>query len=94
MARVIYIFHWKGLGKDRIKERPISCSNKRLLAERTGLGYENLVRIFTRQGRSYWEDSEHFIVKIYESDIIRGKQNLSIRGRGGIRFRGTVPTQG
>jgi hypothetical protein len=82
MAKVIYIFHWKGEGNKRAMDKPISCSNKRILSERTGMGYDNLVRIFTRQRRNYWEDGEHFIIKIYENDIIRGKQKLSVMGRG------------
>jgi len=77
MAKVIYIFFWKREGKDRFTEKPISCSNKRVLSERTGMGYENLVRIFTRERRYYWEDESHFIVKIRENDIIRGKQKIS-----------------
>ena len=83
MAKVVYIFYWKGDREDADKRKPISCSNKRILSERTGMGYDNLVRIFTRLKRVYWEDSEHFIIKIFEGDIIRGNQKLSRRGNGG-----------
>jgi hypothetical protein len=89
MAKVVYIFYWKGTGKDGKVNKPIACTNKRLLSERSPLGYDNLVRIFTRQRRCYWEDSEHIIIKIYENDIIRGRQKISVRGRGGIRFNGS-----
>ena len=85
MAKVIYIFYWKGVDGERVKDRPFACSNKRILAEKvkgtSGLSYENLVRIFTKQRRFYWEDNEHFIVKIYASEIKRGKQKVLGRGR-------------
>ena len=89
MAKVIYIFYWKEKVKGDNTSKPIACTNKRVLASRSGMGYDNLVRIFTRQRKVYWEDSEHIIIKIYENDIIRGKQKISNRGRGGIRFNGS-----
>ena len=89
MAKVIYIFYWKQGGVNSKENKPIACTNKRVLAERSPLGYENLVRIFTRQRRVYWEDSEHIILKIFEDDIIRGKQKISKKGRGGVQFNGS-----
>lgn len=90
MAKVIFIFHWKGKEGERIKSKPVSCSNKRILAEKTkgipGMGYDNLVRLFTRERRVFWEDSEYIIIKINENDIERGKQKVSNRGRGGKMF--------
>ena len=86
MAKVVYVCYGKGVDGSK----PISCTNKRLLARYSGMGYENLVRIFTRQRRVYFEDSGHIIFKIYERDIIRGNQKVSRRGRGGARFTGRV----
>jgi len=42
----------KGAGKGY----SLSCTNKRVLADRTGIGYDKLVKIFTREKRNYYED--------------------------------------
>jgi hypothetical protein len=81
MARMIYVYLWKDLEGGGIKTHPIACSNKRVLAEQSHMGYDNIMRIFTRQGRRYYEDREHVIVKIYESDILRGRQKIKVRGK-------------
>jgi len=87
MAKVIYVYFWKGGGESGTNRKPLACTNKRVLASKTGMGYENLVRIFTRKGRSYWEDSEHFILKIFVSDIIKGKQRIISRGQNEHLFK-------
>lgn len=82
MAKTIFILYWKGMNGERVKDKPISCSNKRILAEKVGgipgMGYDNLVRLFTRERRTFWEDEnkEYLILKIYESDIERGRQKV------------------
>ncbi|MGD0340534.1 MAG: hypothetical protein ABSA76_02335 [Bacteroidales bacterium] len=81
MARTIYIFIWKENDGKAKETKPISCSNKRILANRTHLGYDNIMRIFTRQGKYFWEDSEHIIIKIYEGDILRGRQKIKVSGK-------------
>lgn len=86
MAKVVYILYWKREVEKGEENRAIACSNKRVLAERGPLKYDNIVRIFTRQRKFFWEDLEHVIIKIYEKDIIRGNQKLSKRGMG-IRFK-------
>ena len=82
MARVIFVYHWLGKDGNGRDSHPIGCSNMRILSERSGVGYENLVRVFTRERRRYWSDGASYIVKIYESDILRGKQKLSKVGIG------------
>jgi len=74
MARVIYTCYLKVQGGNG---RPVACSNKRILAERSSVRYDNLVRIFTRRKLFYWEDDRCIIMKVYEGDIVRGRQKLS-----------------
>jgi hypothetical protein len=86
MAKVVYVCY----RKDGVNSVPVGCTNKRLLSRFSGMGYENLVRIFTRGRRFYYEDGERIIMKVYEGSIIRGAQKISRRGRGGSRFVGGI----
>ncbi|MGD0341293.1 MAG: hypothetical protein ABSA76_06270 [Bacteroidales bacterium] len=81
----LYIFLWKGSGEKGDKGMVIICTNKKVLSERSSIGYENLVRVFTRQKRIYYEDSEgHLVMHLKVKDIIKGRQGLSRKGKGGI----------
>jgi hypothetical protein len=85
MARKIFVFQLLGLMEDK-KKKPIACSNLRILHERSGIGYDNLVRIFTRNGRSFYMNDRIVIMKIYESNILRGGQTFSVRNVYGRPF--------
>jgi hypothetical protein len=39
-----------------------STSNKRTLSEKAGVGYENLLRVFTRERRNYWVSPKGYII--------------------------------
>jgi hypothetical protein len=79
MAKTIYIYYNKETEKEKGKGIVISCTNKKILSERTGLGYDNIVRVFTREKKIYWEGLEWVIIKIYVDEIIKGKQKFSKR---------------
>jgi hypothetical protein len=89
MAKRLFIFQLKGDAEFMKKHVPVGCSNLRILHERSGMGYDNLVRIFTRKCLRYYESESVVIMKVYESMIIRGKQGLSKRGVGGKKFSGS-----
>ena len=89
MARVVFVFQIKGDGEFMKKHVPVGCSNLRILHERSGVGFDNLVRIFTRKGLRYYENDSVIIMKVYESLILRGRQGLVKRGRGGPKFNGS-----
>ncbi len=60
------------------------CSNKRVLSERTGVGYDNLVRVFTRSRRVYYEGvGGVLILKLEVGSIVKGSQSIRLRGKGG-----------
>jgi hypothetical protein len=59
------------------------CSNKRILSERTGVGYDNLVRIFTREKRVFFDNGEVIILRLSTGNIKKGNQSLSLKGKGG-----------
>lgn len=79
MAKVVYVYYDKRTGGETGKGNVISCTNKKVLSERTGLGYENIVRVFTRERRVYWEGMGWVIIKIYTDEIVKGRQKFSKR---------------
>ena len=83
------MYYAKIAGGDRRDIRPFACSNRRVLSQRTGMGYSNVVRVFTRERRYYYETEEYVVLRFFEGDIVRGKQKLSIQGRSVKRFTGS-----
>ncbi len=81
MARMVYIYCRKDSEGRRLESEPISCSNRRILSEKSGLGYENLVTVFTRKGRHYYETNECVVIRIYEKFILRGRQKIQVPGK-------------
>ena len=94
MARKLFTVQVLG-DEEFIKEHPPrGCSNLRLLEKRSGIKYDNLVRIFTRKGSFFYISDRVVIMKIYEGDIERGGQRVSRRGRGGVKFNGSGYNRG
>ena len=58
-------------------------TNKRQVSGRFNLKYDNLVRVFTRNRRTYYEFEEAIVMKLYLSDITKGGQSFARKGRGG-----------
>ena len=62
----------------------ISCTNKRVLAEalnellanKTGISYENLVKLFTREKRNYIEIQGYIIIQ--SKVLLRGGQRIKV----------------
>ena len=54
----------------------LSCTNKRVLADRTGIGYDKLVKIFTREKRFYYEDKENKFIIIHSKSLHKGDQRV------------------
>lgn len=64
----------------------ISCTNKRVLAElladKTGIGYDKLVKLFTREKRDYYEVPEEEFVIIRSKILHRGGQRIKVNKSG------------
>ena len=59
-------------------------TNKRQLADGNhGLSYDNLVRIFTRNKKTYHEFEEVIVLRLVLSNVTKGEQSLAKKGRGG-----------
>jgi hypothetical protein len=56
-----------------------SCTNKRVLADRTGIGYDKLVNIFTRQKKLFFEDPENNFIIIHSTLLHRGGQRIKVK---------------
>ena len=57
-----------------------SVTDLRLLSKHTGIGYWNLVKIFTRQKRKYWESNTGLVIictDIKYKNKLKGKQGLN-----------------
>ena len=76
MAKEVFVYYAKNTGEKDCDIRPFGCSNRRILSQKTGKGYSNVVRIFTRERRYYYETGEFVILRLFESDISRGKQRI------------------
>lgn len=85
-GKELFIYYFKQLGMADYNIRVGGCTNKRILSERTGIGYDTLVRIFTRKGGVYFDNSDILILKLFASDIEKGRQSMSRRGRGGMEM--------
>lgn len=64
--------------KESGKGYSLSCTNKRVLADRTGIGYDKLVKIFTREKRFYYEDPENNFIIIHSTLLHRGGQRIKV----------------
>ena len=65
-------------------------TNKKQADGIAGLNYDNLVRVFTRKrvnGRrvNYHEFKDAIVIRLFVSNITKGAQSFSRRGRGGIK---------
>jgi hypothetical protein len=64
------------------------CTNKRVLSTKTGIGYDLLMKVFTRQGKCFYENEHVIIFKLSVGAIEKGKQAFSRRGSGSMeKFR-------
>ena len=68
------------------KKNPVigGCTNKRLLARATGVEYYVLMKVFTREGKCFYDDGRVVIMKLFTGDIARGHQSWKRKGRGGM----------
>ncbi len=82
-GRELYIFYHKEMGNNKQVE-VMGCTNKVVLARRSGVNYDNLVRVFTREKRHFYENGDVIIMRLYVRNIIKGSQSLSRRGKGGM----------
>jgi hypothetical protein len=80
-SRELFVFYNKKLG---LENSVGGCSNKRILEERTGVGWSVLEREFTRLGHCYFDNGEVVILKLFTADIKKGNQSVSRKGRGGM----------
>ena len=82
-GKEMYVFYPKGMGNGMDVEA-ICCTNKTILSKRSGVGYDNLVRVFTRERKSYYENEEVIIIRVYIRNVVKGRQSISRRGKGGM----------
>lgn len=78
-SKEIFIFYFKN-GEKKIS----GCTNKVTLSKKSGIGYENLVRVFTRERKDHYENDDVMILRLRVSDIEKGKQSFVRRGSGGM----------
>ena len=83
-SKELFIYYHKHLDSEGRDAVVGGCTNKRILASRTGVGYYTLMKVFTRRGDCFYENGDVIIIKLFTSDIIKGKQSMSRRGRGGM----------
>jgi hypothetical protein len=60
-----------------------SASNLKTLSEKAGIGYWNLVRIFIREKKKYWESKEGLV--IIKSAIFYRSEKRGIQGLNAIK---------
>jgi hypothetical protein len=82
-GKELFVCYHKGIG-DTKRVEGIACTNKVVLAQRSGINYDNLVRIFTREKRHYYETEGVVIIRVYVRNIYKGGQSMKRRGRGGM----------
>ena len=83
-GKVLFVYYFKKLGESNKQIEVCGCTNKHKLSERTGIDYNTLMRIFTRQGKNYYENEDVLILKLPTGNIIKGDQSITRRGRGGM----------
>lgn len=85
MSSVLFVYYGKRINTSKEKGFVRGCTNKRVLAQKTGIRYDTLVNIFTRQRNVYYETEDIIILKLYISDITKGSQSLKRRGQAGMK---------
>jgi len=73
----IFTFNWGDKGKGDVFL--FSCTNKRVRADRAGIGYDKLVKIFTREKRNYYEVPEKELNIIRLKILHKGGQRIKVR---------------
>jgi lambda repressor-like predicted transcriptional regulator len=83
-GKELFIYYDRKIGLADIKAPVRGCTNKRVLAKKTGIDYSTLMRVFTRKSLRYYENGDMIILKLFVSDIEKGGQSMARRGRGGM----------
>jgi len=83
-GKELFIYYHKLVGDGSVG----GCTNKVILAKKSGVRYDNLVRVFTRERKHYYENDDIVIMRLYVGGIEKGRQSMVRRGRGGMeKFR-------
>ena len=80
----LFVFYHKRLGLADKSIEPGGCTNKRVLSNKTGIEYNTLMWVFTRQGLCYYENDDTVIMKLYTGNITKGGQSVARKGKGGM----------
>ena len=83
-SKELFIWYPKWIGRDDKKVTARGYTNKRVLSQRSGVNYDNLVRVFTREGKHYYENADGVIIRLYVSEITKGGQSVARKGKGGM----------
>ena len=90
-GRDLFVYYIRGVSGSENKVHGGICTNKRVLSERTGIDYNTLMWNFTRKGYSFYDNGDIVVMKFRPSDIVKGGQSLSRKGKGGMeRFKNFV----
>ena len=81
-GKELYIVYPK-LGVEGGNFKVEAYTNKKQIDGRFNLRYDNLVRVFTRNRKTYHEFEEAIVLKLYIGDIKKGGQSFEKKGRGG-----------
>ena len=93
-GKELFVFYHKEVGLDRELE-VIGCTNKKVLAKMSGLSYDNLVRVFTRERRHYYDNGDVVVMRLYTKNIHKGEQSIARRGKGGMeKFANYIKREG
>jgi len=84
-GKELFVYYHRGIGEGDNSIRVGGCTNKRVLSRKTGVEYNTLMWVFTRQGRCYYEDKDMVIMKLRTADIEKGAQSIARRGKGGMQ---------
>lgn len=80
----LFIYYHKGLAESNPGIIVNACTNKKILAKKTGVDYNTLMSHFTRRNRCYYENETTIILKLHPGVIEKGGQSMARRGRGGM----------
>ena len=83
-GKELYIYYSRVAGERDKRIMVRGCTNKRVLSEKSGIKYDTLVSAFTRRGSRIYDNGDMIIMKLYVSDIEKGRQSMSRRGVGGM----------
>lgn len=76
----LFIYYRKDIEKIIVR----GCTNKRVLAKKTGIEYNTLMKVFTRNHGCFYESNGVVIIKIHPGDIEKGGQSIARKGIGGM----------